>query len=284
MDQIKIFDEQYDDRPSKIGQSSIYYKNASSLLTVPNGFMGAYDYSLNPYSGCAFGCSYCYAAFFARDNEGKENWGYWVNVKENALQLLQKFRKKPLIDKSIYISSVTDPYQPVEKRLELTRQILMELFNYHKPRIVIQTRSPLVARDIDILKKFDVLQVNMTITTDSEAVRKVFEPFCPSNTLRLQAIKQVCDAGVKACITMTPLLPIDNINDFATSLKRTGVDKFIVQPFHQDRGKFTAGTREKAMDLFRQYNWNDEKYKEIERVLKNFFPEIGIGKDGFKPI
>jgi DNA repair photolyase len=253
-------------------------------LNPTSGFMDTYDYSLNPYSGCAFGCTYCYAAFFARDNEQRENWGYWVNVKENALALLQKFRKKPLIDKTIYLSSVTDPYQPIEKKLELTRSILKELKTYHKPRLVIQTRSPLSTRDIDLFNQFEHIQVNMTITTDSERVRKIFEPLCPGNKMRLEAIKEIHNAGVQTCITITPLLPVEDPHSFAQSLLNTGIKKFIIQPFHKEKGKFTAGTRDEAMKLFKEFNWTDERYLEVENIIKNYIPDIGIGKEGFKPI
>ena len=285
MSQSELFElNGKNEKPLKLGQSSIYYKHAGSILNPTSGFMEEYDYTLNPYSGCAFGCTYCYAAFFARDNESKENWGYWVNVKENALELLQKFRKKPLVNKTIYISSVTDPYQPIERKLELTRNILRELLNYHNPRVVIQTRSPIVTRDIDLLKRFEHVQVNMTITTDSERVRKIFEPYCPSNKDRLDAIKEVHDSGINACITMTPLLPIEDPIQFIKALRSTGITKFIIQPFHQDRGKFTAGTREEAMKLFNEFNWTKERYLEIENIIKSYIPDIGIGKDGFKPI
>jgi DNA repair photolyase len=86
----------------------------------------------------------------------------------------------------------------------------------------------------------------MTITTDSEEVRKFFEPFCPSNKMRLTAIKNIHDNGIQTCITMTPLLPVENPEEFVHSLKETGIDKFIVQPFHVDKGKFPAGTRNEA--------------------------------------
>jgi len=269
---------------SKIGKTRIEYINSASILTEAKGFMGAYDYTLNPYSGCSFGCNYCYAAFFSRSTEDKNNWGNWLRVKENALHLLINCRKKPLINKTIYLSSVTDPYQPIEKQLELTRSLLKELLKYHKPRLVVQTRSPLVTRDIDILQQFEVVQVNMTITTDSEDVRKAFEPFCPSNNLRLKGIKEVTDAGIQTCITMTPLLPIQNPIEFTKELLSTGVQKFIVQPFHPTKGKFVASTRELAIEQIGKMNWDDSKYNEVVEILRRELPYLGEGKQGFAPI
>lgn len=279
-----LFSDLQDDKKTSIGQSEVIYKAAASILTEAKGFMGGYDYTLNPYSGCSFGCTYCYAAFFSRTEEQRKNWGYWVQVKENALQLLIKFRKKSLKDKTIYMSSVTDPYQPIEKELNLTRSLLKELITYHQPRLVIQTRSPLATRDIDLFKQFKVIQVNMTITTDSETVRKVFEPLCPSNASRLKAIKEINDAGVNTCITMTPLLPIENAEDFAKKLLDTGIKKFIIQPFHSDKGKFVASTREKAMQLVKEMDWTMDKYQKVFEIIQKYIPDIGIGKDGFKPI
>jgi DNA repair photolyase len=281
---LELFSENNDDRKKIIGHSEIKYNNVSSILTKASGFMEGYDYTLNPYSGCTFGCTYCYAAFFSRTEEQRNNWGRWLQVKENAIQLLRKYRKKPLIDKTIYISSVTDPYQPIEKELKIMREILTEFSEFHKPRIVIQTRSPLVTRDIDLFKKFENIQINMTVTTDSEQVRKVFEPFCPSNKMRLDAIKEVHKSGVQVCITMTPLLPIEDPEKFALSLKETGITKFIVQPFHSDKGKFVAGTREAALKLIKELGWTMDKYMQTQSILQKYFPNIGIGKDGFKPI
>lgn len=275
------FDESKKD---KIGQSQITYKQASSILTACKGFMSGYDFTLNPYSGCTFGCTYCYAAFFSRSEDLLKNWGYWVQVKENALQLLVKFRKKSLKGKTIYMSSVTDPYQPIERDLQLTRSLIDELAKYHQPRLVIQTRSPIVSRDIDLFKKFETIQVNMTITTDSETVRKTFEPLCPSNVSRLKAIKEVHDAGINACITMTPLLPIENADEFAQKLLDTGIKKFIIQPFHSEKGKFVASTRENAMQLINKMNWSNDQYLQVLETIKKYIPDIGIGKDGFKPI
>jgi len=275
-----LFNDHIEKR-TNLGKTAIGYKNVTGILTKASGFMSSYDYTLNPYSGCSFGCTYCYAAFFSRSAEKRDNWGYWVDVKENALALLIKYRRKPLTGKTIYISSVTDPYQPIEKELELTRSLLKELNNYHDPIIVIQTRSPVVTRDIDLFKKFNKIQINMTITTDSEEVRKVFEPLCPSNSVRLKAIKEVHDSGIDSCITMTPLLPIRNAEDFAKKLLDTGITKFIIQPFHSDRGNFIASTRDQALKIVKDMDWNIVKYKEVVYVLKKYFPDIGEGKEGF---
>lgn len=279
-----IENEQEENRKKKIGRTDIQYIKSASILTEAKGFMEAYDYTLNPYSGCSFGCNYCYAAFFARSSDEKDNWGNWLKVKENALQLLLKWRKKPLINKTIYISSVTDPYQPIEKQLELTRSILKELSNCHKPRLVIQTRSPFITRDLDILKRFEVAQVNMTVTTDSEDVRKAFEPLCPSNKSRLKAIKEVTEAGIQTCITMTPLLPIQDAKSFAQELLSTGVKKFIVQPFHADKGKFVASTRETALEQMKKMKWDNTKYADVVEIFRKELPWLGEGKQGFAPI
>ncbi|OJJ19449.1 radical SAM protein [marine bacterium AO1-C] len=268
-------------RKTKIGQATINYNQASSILTPGKGFLSSYDYSLNPYSGCSFGCNYCYAAFFAFSKADKDNWGYWVKVKDNAIKLLAKWRKKPLINKTIYLSSVTDPYQPIESSLKLTRQILQELLDYHQVRLVVQTRSPLVTRDIDLLQKFDTLQVNMTVTTDDENVRKAFEPLCPSNPTRLKAITSLHEAGVESCITMTPLLPVADAHKFAQMLQETGIQKFIVNTFHIEKGKFVANTRADALKMIEQMQWTNTRYAETVEVLKKYLPTLTEGKDGF---
>lgn len=266
-----------------MGKTEITYKHATSILTKAKGFMADYDYTLNPFSGCAFGCTYCYAAFFSRSLVLRQNWGYWLQVKENALLLLRKYRKKPLLNKRIYMSSVTDPYQPIENELRLTRSLLEELI-FHQPRLVIQTRSPLVTRDIDLFKQFRHIQINMTITTDSEKVRKAFEPLCPSNVMRLEAIKKINEAGIQACITLTPLLPIEDAESFAKMLLGTGVHKFIIQPFHSEKGRFVGATREDAVKIINEMEWTMDKYHQVYEILSKYIPELGVGKEGFKPI
>lgn len=272
------------ERRTHIGRSSVAYVDSKSILTPCSGFIGAYDFTLNPYSGCTFGCSYCYAAFFARSPGERDEWGQWVKVKQNALDLLQRKRRKPLVGKTIYMSSVTDPYQPIERELELTRSLLEELLCYHEVRLVVQTRSPLVTRDLDLLAQFPAVQVNMTVTTDDDAVRKVFEPTCASIPARLRAIGEVAAAGIGACITMTPLLPVADAAAFAEQLRVTGVAKFVAQFFHAEHGHFVAGTRETAQRLCRERGWDEAAYRAVFDVLHQRLPHLAEGRDGFAPV
>ena len=282
--------------PDSIGETTIAYTPTTQVLNKPSGFMDAYDFTLNPYSGCSFGCTYCYAAFFSRDVERRDSWGQWVNVKDNAVELLRK-RKRSLDGKLIYMSSVTDPYQPVERQLELTRGLLQAMADRgDKPKLVVQTRSPDVVRDCDLFRRIEAnggrVQVNMTVTTDDEDIRRIFEPSCPSNPARLRAIAEVQSAGVDTCITMTPLLLVASPYAFADSLMATGVRKFIAQPFHFQRGKFLAGTRDKAFGLMAEKLGCDlesfrgeylEHYRMVFGVLKDTLPQLGEGKSGFEP-
>lgn len=270
-------------RRATVGRSTVTYTPVKSILTEPSGFISHYDYTLNPYSGCTFGCTYCYAAFFVPDSAKQDTWGQWVNVKENALALLKRKRAGSLRGKTIYMSSVTDPYQPIERDLELTRSLLQELLTYHQPKLVIQTRSPIVTRDIDLLKQFEHVRVNMTITTDDEAIRKVFEPACASIPARLNAIARIHQAGIPACITLSPLLPVKDAVTFAQRLLETGIEKIVVRPFHPDRGKFIAGTRDAAKGLLKERNWNMTTYEAVVAVLKQHIPNIEVGRDGFAP-
>ena len=283
-------------RPTHLGRASIEYRPARAILTKATGFMDAYDFTLNPYAGCAFGCSYCYAAFFSRSTQDRDAWGEWVRVKENAVGLLDRRRTGSLDGKRIYMSSVTDPYQPIERKLDLTRGLLEVLASRHRPKLVVQTRSPDVVRDADmfakIVSKGGRVQVNVTVTTDDEDVRRAFEPSCPSNARRLAAVAALAQAGVDTCVTMTPLLIVQDAGRFASDLRATGVNNFIVQPFHFRRGKFVAGTRDTAFGILttkldcdpnRMVGRYLEHYRRVRDVLRGELPRLGEGKDGFRP-
>ena len=283
------------DKPGRVGRVAVQYSPVREILTCATGFMDAYDFTLNPYAGCSFGCTYCYAAFFSHSPKKRDSWGQWVTVKENAVERLRASRRS-LDGKLIYMSSVTDPYQPIERKLRLTRGILEMLAGGHRLKLVVQTRSPDVVRDVDLFHRIVTngghVQVNLTVTTDDEDVRRTFEPHCPNNGVRLRAASELRASGVRTCITMTPLLLVEDADGFADSLLATGVEQFIVQPFHFQRGRFLAGTRDAALCLmaeklaspsatFRQAYL--EHYERVRDILRHRLPNLGEGKDGFRP-
>lgn len=154
--------------------------HASSILTPQRvgSLAGNYQYSLNPYAGCAFRCSYCYVPKFpSRRQHDFMDWGKWLEVKINAPELIRKERAR-VFGSSIFFSSATDPYQYAELKYRLSRKCLTELLTYQPARLTIHTRSHLILQDLDLLSRFDRrrLKVGVSITTDDESIREKFEP------------------------------------------------------------------------------------------------------------
>jgi DNA repair photolyase len=183
---------------------------ASSIVTPQKvgSLSSHFDYSLNPYAGCAFSCSYCYVPKFpnARHDDFRL-WGKWVEVKINAPELIRRDRTK-IFGSRIFFSSATDPYQYIELKYRLTRQCLIELLKYKPARLTMHTRSHLILQDLDLLKKFGPsLTVGVSLTTDNEIVRREFEPMAPSVERRIQLIKQLHQEGIDVYLSMSPLLP-----------------------------------------------------------------------------
>lgn len=179
-----------------------------SVLTAQRESGIPCDYTINPYRGCAFGCRYCYARRFIHEDAAKRAaWGDWVEVKKNAVDALQRESHK-LYGKTVFFSSATDPYQPLELRLGLTRALLETLLLSFPARVHLQTRSPHVVRDIDLLRRFgETLTVGLSIPTDSEVVRRAFEPRAPSLLRRLRAAQSLRAAGVRITASVAPVLP-----------------------------------------------------------------------------
>ncbi|NOY39388.1 MAG: radical SAM protein, partial [Nitrospirae bacterium] len=163
------------------------------------------DYTLNPYIGCQYGCSYCYARFMQRFSGHSEGWGEFVDVKINAPELLEKEIKRKKAAR-VWISGVCDPYQPVEGRYKLTRRCLEILVENDWP-VTIQTKSPLVLRDLDLLKRSQKLEVGFTVTTADEKTRKIFEPKAPPVEERIKALAVLHSEGVKTFAMIAPILP-----------------------------------------------------------------------------
>jgi DNA repair photolyase len=165
-----------------------------------------YDYCLNPYTGCDHNCTCCYARLFMKRYSGhKEPWGEFVDVKVNAPELLKKQleRAKKGI---VWVSSVCDPYQPLEAKYRLTRQCLKELAKKQFP-VNIQTKSKLVLRDLDLLLQFEDIEVGFTITTDDERIAKLFESRASLVEERLNALDKIHSKGIRTFAFVGPLLP-----------------------------------------------------------------------------
>jgi DNA repair photolyase len=164
-----------------------------------------YDYALNAYVGCQHNCVYCYAKFMKRFTGHRESWGAFVDLKINAPELLAAEVKKKKIGR-VWISGVCDAYQPIEAKHMLTRRCLEILVDHGWP-CTIQTKSPLVVRDIEILKRAVDCEVGFTITTADEKIRRIFEPGAPPITKRIEALSILHAEGIKTFVMVAPMLP-----------------------------------------------------------------------------
>lgn len=166
------------------------------------------DYVINPYTGCQHGCKYCYAVFMKRFADTKGEWGDFVFVKKNCAELLAKELEKNKPG-TIFMSSVTDCYSPIEGKYRLTRKILETINNspYKKKfKIEILTKSALVKRDFDLIKGINA-ELGLSInTTDNEAARLI-EPFASSPSLRIETLKQAKSQGIKVYGFISPVIP-----------------------------------------------------------------------------
>jgi DNA repair photolyase len=184
----------------------------AKTILVKSGISGT-DFCLNPYTGCGFGCIYCYACFIGRFIGGKsfEDWGSYVFAKVNAAELLSGQLKKLKYkgrDREVFVSSVTDPYQGAEAKYRLTRKCL-EIFAEagFEGAIYILTKSDLVTRDIDILKRLKRIRVGLTVTSSDDIVSRYFERFAPPVSERFKALKKLNEEGIITYAFVGPLLP-----------------------------------------------------------------------------
>ena len=174
---------------------------AKSILSLSK----VYSYAINPYIGCQHSCSYCYARFMKRVTGHREPWGEFVDVKINAADLLRVETNKKKRGR-VWISGVCDPYQPLEAKYKLTR-LCLEILAQNNWPVIIQTRSPLVLRDIDVLKEAKDFEVGLSITTADEGIRKLFEPHAPPINDRIEALDALHKAGIRTYAMIAPILP-----------------------------------------------------------------------------
>ncbi len=163
------------------------------------------DYALNAYVGCKHNCRYCYARFMKRFTGHPEAWGAFVDAKVNAPELLAReiLRKQR---GRVWISGVCDAYQDLEAQYQLTRRCL-EILVAHGWPVTVQTKSPLVLRDLEILKRSADAEVGLSIATADERLRQIFEPGAPPIARRIETLGVLHAAGIATFVMVAPLLP-----------------------------------------------------------------------------
>jgi len=267
---------------------------AKKILTEATGYLDVgFTHSLNPYSGCAFSCRYCYVREMPIQKFKEIPWGEWVDIKTNAAENyrkeIMKLRKKKNT-LNIFMSSATDPYQPIECRAEITRGILEEMIENPPDFLQIQTRGPLITRDIDLLvklkEKCDVL-VSMTIETDREDIKQIFAPYAPGIKLRIKALKEVHDAGIFTQASISPVLPFTP--DFPKALDGI-VDHIWIDTLSIGDGAMGKRSERLGMpNLFEEHEltrWYEKNlHVKVEKYFNKYFPSemIRVSKNDAFP-
>jgi len=239
---------------------------AKSIITK-SGLPGS-DYVINPYIGCMHGCKYCYARFMKRFTNHKEPWGAFIDIKINSPELIPKNTSK-YKNKSITISSVTDPYNPLEKKYKLTRKILEKLIPIN-PDLNILTKSHLVVRDIDLLKKFKDCIVSISFSTLDDNLRKELEPLASPIEKRIEALKELHKSNIKTVLFISPIFP--KITDWKEIIKKTKpfVDGYwfenlnLYQSIHDKIYTFLRKNKPELVEKYKDIYSKDNTYWNIE--------------------
>ena len=224
-----------------------------------------YPYVLNPYVGCQHACTYCYARYMKKFTGHKEAWGTFVDVKINAAELLSKeiCKKRKA---TVWVSGVCDPYQPLERKYALTRQCLQILASEQWP-MVLQTRSPLILRDVDILKEAKNVEVGFSITTADDGIRKLFEPGAPPIPERLNALAELHGLGIRTYAMIAPILPG---SEMLVNRLEGAVDYILVDRMNYHYADF----------IYRKYGLQekltDEYFLRVSRQISSDCCRLGI--------
>jgi DNA repair photolyase len=166
-------------------------------------------YSINPYVGCQHACVYCYACFMKRFTSHEEPWGRFVDVRVNAAEVFAKGFKKTQPGEGAFFGSVTDAYQPLEAKYKLTRSILEQIADAPEKdfRASILTKSDLVLRDIDLLKRIPNASVGFSVSLTDEKARRIFEPCASPFKQRIAALETLHEEGIRTYAFIGPILP-----------------------------------------------------------------------------
>lgn len=252
-------------------------KEITSKTALSPSKLPGLDYALNPYSSCSHQCKYCYVPTVL--HLPRETWGDTIGVKRNLPLILSKElpKKKP---GTVGISTVTDPYQPIEQQYHVTRYSLQQLFKYDFP-IQIQTKSKLVLKDIKLINKFSNAEIMISIGTNNDNHRKLLEPNASSIKDRLQILDELKENQcVKTSVFLGPLYPNLNwtqirplldtfiekkvstimIDDFHL---KPGLQKYLTPLIQQNKSLYNGFSKH----VFQSSQWYQQTTKKIRKYV-----------------
>lgn len=273
-----IYDDDFEEAVAKTKIQNIYPKTIVNKVKNPDLPMA---YSMNPYQGCEHGCAYCYA------RPTHEYWGYSAGVdfermilaKRNAPELLEKFfKKKGYRAETIMLSGNTDCYQPIERKLKITRGLLEVCLEYRHP-VSILTKNALVTRDLDILTQLaekNLVTVALSIPTINEDLRRKMEPRTSSVNTKLQALETISKAGIPTFVMIAPIIPGLNSMDILPTVEavaKSGAHSF---------GYTLVRLNDTVEPVF--IDWLDEHYPDRKDKVLNQIASLHGGKLGEKNV
>lgn len=243
------------------------------------------DYCINPYIGCLHGCIYCYARFVKRFTGHDEPWGHFLDVKINAPEVLAKELARKPKRGIVLLGSVTDAYQPVERKYCITRAILKILLQYDFP-VSVLTKSHLVVRDLDLFKQFTQCEVGLTVTTTDQKIARDFEPRSSTPQQRIEALETLHQNGITTYAFIGPILPeLTNLEAIFTAIQ--GKVNFVMA----ESLNLKCGNWENIRNLLKskyphllplyQSGFSQIYWKRIERELRKLSRKFKIPLKGF---
>ena len=249
----------------------INFREAKNIITKSN--IPSIDYVINPYTGCQHGCIYCYAEFMIRFTGHKgDKWGQFLDIKTFELN---KIKPQKYDGKRILISSVTDPYIPLELKFQNTRKILEKLVGT-KAEIVILTKSKFIERDIDLFKKFEKIEVGISINTSDEKFARIIEPLASKPSERLNVVKKINYHGIKTYIFISPFFP--GITDFWDIVEQSldFTDYYMFEnlnfrPHNVPRiFKIIKEYKPQLLDIYKEFKVDHSRWDLIEDQIRSY--------------
>lgn len=267
---------------------------ASAALTKTGGYLKGFTHTLQPYIGCRFGCSYCYVQGLSvhHFHQPQLAWGRYAHprpgIDRHLAKEMKRQRSRAPHDKiAIFMSSATDPYQGLERKWQLTQACLQVFMEYPPDCLVIQTRSPLVERDFDLINSIGSgVWLSITLESDIDDVRREITPLCPSVQKRLATISNALENGLNVQIAVSPCLPYSTVEAFGALLLSHG-QRIVIDTYASGdgrKGKRTAKTIIPA--LYQELGWDDWENESAARNLYEWIRQraphrVGWSQEGF---